>query len=197
MHIYFSASLHGKSEFLSHYQAIIEAAENSGNTVFSDHVMKVTPEEVSRWDDDTELEYHRQVINQIKKADALFVEVSYPSTSVGYLIAQALQANKPVVAFYQGNKEPHIFKSLEAVHDRFQVVRYQTLEDLSEEVPYMVEFINTNQDVRFNFFVSPSISHYLDWVSRSHRVPRSVYLRNLIDSDLAENSEYLERQPAT
>jgi hypothetical protein len=97
---------------------------------------------------------------------------------------------KPVVVFYSGDEEPHLFRSLEVTNDKLVVVRYSSLDDLDNEVPLMVDFINDTQDTRFNFFVSPSISAYLDWVSKAKRVPRSVYLRKLIDEDMEKNEDY-------
>lgn len=45
-------------------------------------------------------------------------------------------------------------------------------------------------DVRFNFFVTPRILLYLDWLAKNKKLPRSVYLRNLIESDMEKNKEY-------
>jgi hypothetical protein len=70
------------------------------------------------------------------------------------------------------------------------VVRYRDIADLEREVPLMIDFVSEVQDTRFNFFVSPSIATYLDWVSKEKRVPRSVYLRRLIDQDMSGNDEY-------
>ena len=184
MHIFFSTSVYGKADPDQNSQAIVAAVEKAGHTIEADHIFSVTPEEMASWTEEQDLAYHKKVLERIKKADALFAEVSKPSTSVGYLIATAVQAGKPVVVFYSGNQEPHLFKSLEKLNDRFQVVRYSTIEELDDEVPYMIDFIESSQDVRFNFFVSPSISSYLDWVSKTKKIPRSVYLRRLIDQDI-------------
>jgi hypothetical protein len=184
MHIFFSTSVYGRADLDKKSQAIVTAVEKTGHTIEADHIFSVTPEEMATWTDEQDLAYHKKVFERIKKADALFAEVSRPSTSVGYLIAVAAQAGKPVVVFYNGDQEPHLFKSLEKLMDRFQVVRYSNVEELGDEVPYMIDFIEGSQDVRFNFFVSSSISSYLDWVSKTRKIPRSVYLRRLIDEDM-------------
>jgi hypothetical protein len=107
-------------------------------------------------------------------------------------LAQAITFGKPVVIFYAGTEEPHIFKALELTNEKLTVVRYKTPADLDKEVPAMIDFVNETQDTRFNFFVSPPIASYLDWVSKYRRVPRSVFLRRLIDEDMSKNKEYDE-----
>ena len=102
----------------------------------------------------------------------------------------AVSLGKPVVIFYGGKEEPHLFKTLEATNEKLIVVRYHDLSELDREVPLMIDFINETQDTRFNFFVSSSITSYLDWVLRHRRIPRSVYIRRLIDDDMAQNIEY-------
>ena len=55
-----------------------------------------------------------------------------------------------------------------------------------------LDYASSHQDVRFNFFISPAIGNYLDWISKEKKIPRSVYLRNLIEKDMEENEEYHE-----
>jgi hypothetical protein len=126
----------------------------------------------------------------LKKADAVFAELSYNSTSAGYMVAAAVSMGKPVVIFYSGQEEPHLFRSLETVNEKLVVVRYKAIADLDHEVAMMIDFINDAQDTRFNFFVSPGISSYLDWVSKNRRIRRSVYLRKLIDEDMEGNEDF-------
>ena len=45
-------------------------------------------------------------------------------------------------------------------------------------------------DVRFNFFVSPKILTYLDWVAQKRMIPRSVFLRNLIEREIKKEKEF-------
>ncbi|MBU1088374.1 hypothetical protein KKA02_00630, partial [Patescibacteria group bacterium] len=45
-------------------------------------------------------------------------------------------------------------------------------------------------DVRFNFFVSPKILSYLDWVAKTKRIPRSVFLRGLIEKEMRKDVSF-------
>jgi hypothetical protein len=45
-------------------------------------------------------------------------------------------------------------------------------------------------DMRFNFFVSPKILNYLDWIGRKRMIPKSVFLRNLIEREMKKEKEF-------
>jgi len=190
MTIFFSGSLYGKSKFLDRYEKIISIARESGHQVLADHILGTSHEAIQQRGARDDAKQFRKILDLVKKSDAVFVELSHASTSVGFFIAQAVNLGKPVVIFFGGEEEPHLIKSLESFSEKLAVVRYRDLNELDSEVPLMLDFISEVQDTRFNFFVSPSIASYLDWVSRERRIPRSVYLRKLIDEDMDRNQEY-------
>ncbi len=189
MKIFFTASLHGKSKYNEHYRLIDEGVKAKGHTIKSDHILNYSIESSGGWDEQKNLQYHREVMDGIKQADALFVEASYASTSVGYLICFAVQMGKPVIIFHSGVEEPHMFRTLEKLNEKLQVVRYASLEELKSEVPHALEFVADSQDTRFNFFISPDHSQYLDWIAKNRKISRSVYLRTLIEQDMREGGE--------
>jgi nucleoside 2-deoxyribosyltransferase len=190
MNIYFIGSIHGRKVYQAHYQKIIELVETAGHKIKADHVMETDSAELQSYDEEALIKRYKKNMGSLKKADAVFAELSYGSTSAGYMVALAVAMGKPVVIFYSGQEEPHLFRTLEMVNDKLVVVRYKSVENLDHEVALMLDFINDAQDTRFNFFVSPSISAYLDWVAKNRRIPRSVYLRKLIDEDMEQNDEF-------
>lgn len=192
MNIFFIASIHGKKKYLENYSKIVELVKQHDHKIQADQVLKAESKDIlDNPSEEDVIARYKKSIKQLKRADAVFAELSYASTSAGYLVALAASMGKPVVVFYSGDEEPHIFRAVEASNDKVVVVRYNELRELDQEVPMMLDFINDSQDTRFNFFVSPAISSYLDWVSKQRRVPRSVYLRKLIDIDMDENDDYM------
>lgn len=185
MKIFFCASIHGKPKFETHYRVIESKVKSLGHTFIGDHIFQVDSEMMKTWTLAEHTRFIKHIFDEIKKADAIFADVSYSSTSVGYLLASALTAGKATVAFYSGKEEPHLFPSLEELNDKFQVVKYANLEDLEEEVTFAVEFASQAQDTRFNFFLTPDLASYLNWISRYKKAPRSVYMRDLIEEDMA------------
>jgi nucleoside 2-deoxyribosyltransferase len=190
MNVFFLASIHGKKQYQANYQKIIDLVTAAGHKVVADHVMDRTPNVIQETTQEQSDKFYKKIIAGIKKADTVFADVSYTSTSIGYLLSVAVSLGKPVIVFFSGEEEPHIFRAVDAISEKLTVVRYKKIGDLDSEVPLMIEFVNDVQDTRFNFFVSPNISSYLNWVSKHRRVPRSVYLRKLIDQDMMKNDEY-------
>lgn len=190
MKIFLSASIYGKQHLEDSCKKIVDLTKKSGNTIVSDHILNTNSEEMVKWQKEKDLEFHNFVMNGVKNSDAVFAEISHPSTSVGYLIALAAQTGKPVVCFYNGDKKPHLFNTLEEQNDKFIVVEYHELEDLNKLVPEMIEFIHEGQDTRFNFFVTPKHINYMNWIAKTRRIPRSVFLRKLIEEEMKKSSNY-------
>ncbi len=188
MNIFFSASIHGKPKFEPQYKAIYDRVKDLGHNLVAKHIFENDTAALEVWTAEQHKAFYKELVEGIKKADAVIAEVSYSSTSVGHLIALGLNLGKPTVVFYSGKEEPNIFRSLEEINEKFQVIRYHDLQELEKEVPFGVEFILSAQDTRFNFFLTPDLSNYLNWVARSRKTPRSVYLRNLIEADMQANN---------
>ena len=190
MNLYLVASLYGKKQFLVNYQRLVELVKKAGYQIQADHILRETEQTTAARSAVENVEFWQKMLEDLKKVDAVFAELSYSSSSAGYIIAQAVAMGKPVVIFFAGAQEPHLFQTLEAANDKLVVARYHDLKDLDKEVPMMLNYIHQAQDTRFNFFVSPNIAAYMDWVAQHKRLPRSVYLRNLLDEDIAKNPEY-------
>lgn len=190
MKILFVASIQGKADRLEDYQMVVDSLKQTTNEVISDHVMKYTQEDLDSWSEDQKINFHKKLFDYIKKCDMVVGEVSYPSVSVGYLISMALDLGKPTILLYKGKSEPNLLSSL--VSDKLQVLNYNSKAELEKELSSSIDYASQQADVRFNFFISPQIGLYLDWISKNKRVPRAVYLRRLIEEDMRSNSEYNE-----
>lgn len=175
---------------MANYQKIIDLVVEHGHQIKADHIIKASPKVVQARSAQDDERYYQKLTDGMRRCDGVFIEATHPSLSVGYFLAQAASLNKPVVVFYSGPEEPHLLKTLEVTNDKLAVVRYTDLIELKREVPLMLDFVTEVQDLRFNFFISPSLANYLEKVSRQKRMPRSVYLRRLIDQDMAQNDNY-------
>lgn len=189
MKIFFVASIYGKRQYGESYQQIVDLFKGAGHKILADHVLKVSVAEIAGWDDDKDVEFHKKVLDGIKKSDLVVAELSYTSTSVGYLMSVAVESGKPTIAFYSGKKAPHLLTTLEK-NDKFQLVHYKDIAGLKKEIPLLVDYATEQMDARFNFFISPKISNYLDWIAKKRKVPRAVYLRRLIEKDMEINKKY-------
>jgi len=189
MKVVFIASQAQSIELDGYYRQINAALESHGLTVFSGHLF--TKENDSDLAGKKQIEaWYKEVIQHVRSADMIFVEISYPSTvNVGHILTYALDTGKPVVALYKTGREPFFLRG--RVDDKLILLEYND-KDVKEVVANALDYAASAQDVRFNFFISPQIGRYLDWVSKKKRIPRAVYLRKLIEEEMVANKEFGE-----
>jgi hypothetical protein len=126
-------------------------------------------------------------IDSVKKADIVVMEVSGHSMSMGYLISKALEMNKPVIALH---KKEHVPVFIKGINDSKLIISEYDGENVESVIKESFKKATSLVDVRFNFFVSPKILSYLDWVSQKRMIPRSVFLRNLIEHEMKKDKEF-------
>ena len=190
MKIYFSAAISQQDKFGHIYQAIIKTLQDLGHQVQHQHITNTTMDLIRSESEDDKVAYYKSVIKWIVAADVVVMEASFPSTpNIGHEITLALEKGKPTVVLYQEGRDSLFLDGL--MSDKLLLVEYTT-DNLAETVRESVEFAKNQADTRFNFFISSRHQHYLDWIARHQRLPRSVYLRNLIKQDMAVNPDYLQ-----
>lgn len=189
MKVFFNASLHGKKEFQENYNKIFNALKRTDAEILAAPALEHDVDDLVGETSEAASNYYENLLRWIKQADIVFFEVSFPSTSIGYEIALALQQSKPVVAFRaKGSKRNVILDTIE--DEKLQLIEYTPLENIDSLVSDSIEFALGQADTRFNFFISPRIAEHLDWISREKKVPRAVYLRQLIERDMMKNKEF-------
>lgn len=189
MTIYFTASILQKDLYEEHYKKIVAALEAQGHKVLHEHITNVTLGQVYAANTDSErISYYRKVQQWIAKADIVVAEMSFPSTvNIGHEVSMALEKGKAVIGLYVKGKESLFLRGVQA--DRFLYEQYD-VESLPAILKSAIDYAQDQSDTRFNFFISPSLLQYLDWISQSKKIPRSVYLRMLIEHDRENNDEY-------
>ena len=187
MKIYFVASIKGKSEYLNNYKSIIKTLEDLGLDVICEDVQTSTEELVSSLSDERRIKHYKNVLKWINSSELVIAEASYPSLGVGFEISLALEKGKPVIVLYKEEYAPHFIKGIES--ERLLLIKYN-LRDLRETLKRAIEDAREQVDVRFNFFISPKIGVYLDWIAKHKKIPRAVYLRRLIEKDMKKNKNF-------
>jgi len=187
MKIYFTCSARANNELKHNYRQIYSLIESFGNTHLDDYLRDNDASKIYFGTHEENLKLYKHAIECIKNADVVVLEVSTHSLSMGYLLQQGLSMGKPVIALYVVGNKPVFVSGID--NERLQLVEY-TPASLSEELTIALQNAQENTDVRFNFFISPAIGRYLDWISKVKKIPRSVYLRALIEKEISQNQEY-------
>ena len=189
MKVYFTASLRGKEEFGIYYSRVVKHLEFLGYKMTSEHVFENDPKTIATQEKLQALKNYHHLVSMMKKADIFVAEVSTQSISVGHEITEAMTMGKPAIVLYLGNRRPSMLFG--SVYGELQMIQYDE-NNIEELLDRAMEEAKKNMDVRFNFFVSPKIVNYLDWVAQKRMIPRSVFLRNLIEREMKKDKEFKE-----
>lgn len=192
MKIYFIAAISQAKEYGDHYREIVEVLEKAGHKVKYDHVINRDLSKILQDSDKEKIDYYKKFLRWVNESDIVVAEASFPSTvHVGHEISVALEKGKPVVLLHRKTKDPVFLEGLESEKLFIQEYDDSNLRDILIDA---VEYASEMQDVRFNFFVSPEIQQYLDWVAKYKRTPRAVYLRELLEKDMKENKDWKKQK---
>jgi hypothetical protein len=190
MKVYFTAAIAQKPVFGPIYDRIIKVLEEQNHQVQHDHITKTTLDDIKTLNDDDLVAHYRKVLKWVTQADIVVVEASFPSTlNIGHEITLALEKGKPVVVLFKKGYSSFFLNGLNS--DKLFLVEY-TEETLKEVVKESIEYAKDQADTRFNFFISPRHVAYLDHIAKTKKVPRSVYLRQLIEADRAQHQDEYE-----
>lgn len=123
-------------------------------------------------------------------ADVVVIEVSFPSTSIGYELARALEWEKPVLALHvEGATSPTILRG--RLSEKLILQSYNSY-NLEEVIRGGLDFLKKVADVRFTLLLPSRIIRYLDWTATHKKTPRSVFIREMLLERLEADQEYLE-----
>jgi hypothetical protein len=189
MKIYFIASSRLVAVEPKLYEKMYQYLE-TGNKMLSDKVLKWTKRGVSDMQKaplQAKVDNYIQSLKCVKKADVVIMEVSGHSMSMGYLIGKALENSKPVIALHKVNHDSNFIKGI--IDSKLIIMEYDDT-NMKEVVEKALKKASGLIDVRFNFFVNPKILGYLDWISQKKMIPRSVFLRNLIEREMKKDKEF-------
>ncbi len=181
--LYFTASIAAKDQYLPKYTQIVQHITKNGHEIVSDHIFNATERQISTKSRDERLNFHNKIEKWIYQCDGLIAETSFPSISVGYEISLALRVGKPVLILYSEGDPP----SLLAHHkDEKLLCEKYTVQTLPSILDDYLHYIENKSDLRFTFFITPKIASYLDTIAKKDKLPKSVYLRKLIEDDMSK-----------
>ncbi len=191
MKIYFSGSRLFSDKFEDVYSVVREIINQEGYTLV-DRTEGGVPGDVYKIDSSERKKRYVSFIKALDACDISVFEASYPSTlHIGHEITLAIEKGRPVVVLYSDGdeKEPVLFRGINS--DKLIWVKYNS-KNLKTVLTNALEEAKKMQDVRFNFFVSPKILEYLDFVAKKRMIPRSVFLRDLIEKEMKKDKEFGE-----
>ncbi|MFH0749765.1 MAG: hypothetical protein V1917_02500 [Candidatus Gottesmanbacteria bacterium] len=184
MRAYFTASIVGKKYHLANYKRIIQFLTERGVDVAGDHILNTTEEQIHFETREERVKIQKKLEQWVMEADFIVVEASFPSISVGYEIALAVHRGKPVLVLYSEGDSPSLI-----IHNEEEklVVEKYTTTTLPTLIDDFINYYRGESDTRFTFFITSKIASFLEKQAKKNKVPKSVYLRNLITQDMKNN----------
>ncbi|MDP2789360.1 MAG: nucleoside 2-deoxyribosyltransferase [bacterium] len=127
--IFFAGAIRGGRINQSQYVGIAEILKQYG-TVLSEHVADESLSEYGETDIEKE-EIHDRELDALEKSDLVVAEVTTPSLGVGYLISQAINLNKKVIALYNGEDALKLSAMIKG-DENVKVYLYKTEKDIEK-----------------------------------------------------------------
>jgi len=187
MKVFFTGSPRALNSLKVEHEAIYKAIENNGGTNLSNLVIEAKPDAFYEANHPEIVEHYKKTMLDLKKADILVAEVSTHSMSMGYLINRALEQNKFVLALHIPDHKPFFLGGIE--NDKLMISEY-TANNIDKTIKTAFDRANEFTDTRFNFYISPEIGRYLDWVAQHKKLPRAVFLRSLLDKSMKSEKDF-------
>ncbi len=131
---------------------------------------------------DTKKKHYENTMKYLKKADIIMLDLSVPSTSIGYLLDKALENSKPVIVFYHKEKEPHYVLGIKDAN--LQVYEYDDETDFGQLVKFSIDRAKDYMETRFTMILPSKLVAYLNKIAKEKKTPRAVYIRKLIEKDM-------------
>lgn len=199
MKVYFVCSTAELKKYRINYLTICRHIKELGHTITRDWLDEAIGfYERGNIEIDRE-DIYQKAISAILSSDAVVIEGTVSSFSVGHQLTIALTKNKPILflrcksegreyfknSFIDGIKSPHITKT------------DYTLNNIKEKLE---DFFHRNRGgnaVKFNIVLTQEIDNYLEWASFTHRINKSELIRRLIQKHMhhgdAKYKKYLEQ----
>ena len=137
------------------------------------------------------VDIYNKAVQSILASDAVVIEGTVSSFSIGHQVTLALSKNKPtlVLLYNDGSEKKNKLQSsfiLGIKSPLLSVSKYSSKEDLKR---ILSDFLNksTGPSVKFNIVLSKEIESYLDWASFFYKVNKSEFIREIIVKHMNDN----------
>ncbi|KKR33828.1 MAG: hypothetical protein UT63_C0011G0010 [Candidatus Gottesmanbacteria bacterium GW2011_GWC2_39_8] len=190
MKVFFTASQRGKSYFDFYYKKIFKIIKSLGYELIDDEIISIPSksfyETLEKEGKKGDKELYKTNLKNIREADINIFDCSMHSLSIGFMIDKSLELNKPTIALFLEEHDPHF---LEGIEEDKLIIRSYTDTSLPKIIKESLNIARNKKDKRFNFFVTPNLLTYLEKESKKRNITKSTFIRNLIFDHMHHNKE--------
>ena len=180
MRVHFSASLRRVSDHIQQYNLIAETIRSNGHEFLKDWLSEnQTTEAAKRIYSDREWEdISSKTLQAVRKADAVIIDASTSSFSMGYQAALALSYRKPLLILFDSRYQQYIIDPTSSLKRAFV---YHDDEELCRAVEsFLKENDASLADLRFNMVLDRDTYGYLQWEATRTGKSKAEIIRGLV-----------------
>lgn len=183
MKISFLASTSAPTPYTEYYSDIINYLTRQGHLV--NHLLSFTEKTIGDWDKEKRENAFINFYKSIRESELAIAECSFPSFNVGYEISHALQHEKEVIILRSTDSGIPV-TSYDLLYSDKKVCIYEyNKNNLLSIIHEALEFNTPKRYIKFNILFSPTMIARLNLISKKKNLPKSVYIRELIEKSLA------------
>jgi hypothetical protein len=177
-------STRGKKMYGHLYDSILQHLQKKGHDVL--HTLELVEEEVYQHSIEWREKFFLDFYKKLDKVDIVVAETSFPSANVGYGVSYVVQHGKPIIVLHTKETE-HENYWLSDIASRLENVVVHPYEEneLLETLEYALLLAEEKADKRFTIIFPGSLMNKLEDYSRKKRIPKAVYVRQLVEKGLA------------
>lgn len=185
MKIGFLTSVRGKSKFEKQYSTILQYLEKQRHEVV--HNLALTEDQLAPMTYPQREELFLRFYKQLLDCDLVVAECSMQSIQVGYGLSFLRDHGKPIIALsIRGvdndlGQMTDLFSSIENI----EICEY-TEENLVEMLEEALLYMEPHVDKRFTMIFPAHLLAKVEDVAKKKKLPKAVYIRQLIEKDLIE-----------
>jgi len=188
MKIHFSAPLQGLDKRLDDYDLIERTITHAGHTLAKKWLQvyktqKVIPSQVS------EEEWRKisdSTLLAIEEADAVIIEATIPSFSMGYISALTLAHKKPLLMLFNSRPQPYI---LDVSNTLRRAEVYSNAQQLEEVILSFLRDVDVDgSKLRFNMALDREIYNFLNWESVNTGKTKAQIIREVLKEQIHKKS---------
>jgi hypothetical protein len=180
MKVHFSASLRDLDKHFETYELIEKTIKTNGHEIAKEWLKEYRQRSTNRihfsdkqWED-----ISSATLSAVQSADAVIVEASVPSFSMGYISAIALSRKKPLLMLFNSQPQPYILDSNNSLR-RAEV--YRNVDELQKAVASFLKDVDVDgNNLRFNMVLDREVYNFLNWESVNSGKTKAQIVREVL-----------------
>jgi hypothetical protein len=180
MKVHFSAPLRDLGKHLATYDFIEHTIKDSGHSIAKEWLREYKDKRAgsTHFSDEEWEDINSGTLAAIQEADAIIIEASLPSFSMGYISVLALARKKPLLMLFNSRPQPYILDSSNSLK-RAEV--YHNGEQLRQIVTNFLKDIDVDaNNLRFNMVFDREIYNFLNWESVNTGKTKAQIIREVL-----------------